>query len=504
MDDNESFTLVLPSNASGELFPKNTPSDFIVHLNNPIQLEGQWEVGVQSISYSAAIGDADEKAEVELSCKWKKVDVVNDLYLYQYKVSSDNKWLGYKGFVPKTFEENATKWMNVIKTLNSINDEITVDGRKVFEFTHKRRKLVFNKYDDALDFQLSPAMERYSKVYFYNVAKDLRFDKDDYKIFIHNKAVVEKHRRIVLKEVFESVPVGKVEEYLINTWKERVHKQAKIDNIQIEIKAHNKKLILYLFSHNLAVTFSEDFYKRFRHPESYFRRGEFWAYSAADLTTDCSNEYWYIDIYLDELAMTKTKKISRIPFSLKVREFYDIRDVAAAINRISAIKMKEIMKLQVLDEQHKFDISIVNNKSKLTIGSWIRMQWSKNLAYMFGFDEKEFSSGDYNSIKHIGTLNQLESYLFITTNLIQPTAYGDQKLRAIQDFVHEHESSSSSNGENTNKNELIEKSFYPMTFFPVSNNYINEVRVQITNELMQPIKIIDSKTLLIFYFRKMI
>ena len=47
----ESFTIELVSNASGELFPDNTPSSFTIFLPEQLNLEGQWEVAISEISY---------------------------------------------------------------------------------------------------------------------------------------------------------------------------------------------------------------------------------------------------------------------------------------------------------------------------------------------------------------------------------------------------------------------------------------------------------------------
>ena len=47
----DSFTIELVSNASSELFPKNTLSSFTNSLPEQVNLEGQWEVAVPEISY---------------------------------------------------------------------------------------------------------------------------------------------------------------------------------------------------------------------------------------------------------------------------------------------------------------------------------------------------------------------------------------------------------------------------------------------------------------------
>ena len=45
------FYLTLPSNASLDVYPNNTLSDYTTRLFNPIQLTGNWEVGLSEIQY---------------------------------------------------------------------------------------------------------------------------------------------------------------------------------------------------------------------------------------------------------------------------------------------------------------------------------------------------------------------------------------------------------------------------------------------------------------------
>lgn len=50
MDDN-GFYITLPSNTSVNLFPENTSSAFTVRLFKPLDLRGEWEVGLVEIQY---------------------------------------------------------------------------------------------------------------------------------------------------------------------------------------------------------------------------------------------------------------------------------------------------------------------------------------------------------------------------------------------------------------------------------------------------------------------
>ena len=48
----EGFYLTLPNGSSKELFPENTPSEYTTKLPRWVQLKGEWEIGLHSITYT--------------------------------------------------------------------------------------------------------------------------------------------------------------------------------------------------------------------------------------------------------------------------------------------------------------------------------------------------------------------------------------------------------------------------------------------------------------------
>ena len=62
-----SFKVYLPSNACPDIYPNNTPTDYHINFDNPIELEGQWEVGVESICYASKIYDSAETASIDVT-----------------------------------------------------------------------------------------------------------------------------------------------------------------------------------------------------------------------------------------------------------------------------------------------------------------------------------------------------------------------------------------------------------------------------------------------------
>ena len=67
MSENE-FFIVLPSNASLDLYPDNTTSCYTTHLHKEIKLEGRWRVGLSEVIIPHTIFHLQEKdAEFKLT-----------------------------------------------------------------------------------------------------------------------------------------------------------------------------------------------------------------------------------------------------------------------------------------------------------------------------------------------------------------------------------------------------------------------------------------------------
>ena len=87
-----SFRLFLPSNASADTHPTNTASCFTTDLKTPLRLNGDWEVGVDSICYNTNIGDVDETGTVHSTYSTFTSHILNNEYPTKYKVLANNKW----------------------------------------------------------------------------------------------------------------------------------------------------------------------------------------------------------------------------------------------------------------------------------------------------------------------------------------------------------------------------------------------------------------------------
>jgi len=68
------FIVNLRSNDSLDKFPDNVLSDFCVKMSNPIELKGQWQVGLSEIQYTNSIKKMDLELFYSLEIEYRNKD----------------------------------------------------------------------------------------------------------------------------------------------------------------------------------------------------------------------------------------------------------------------------------------------------------------------------------------------------------------------------------------------------------------------------------------------
>lgn len=164
----DSFKVYLPSNASTQLYPSNSPSDYRTRLDQPINVDGDWEVGIESVFYSPNFQNEGEKARIDFVNVVTSI-TVNSIYPYELITGSISRGIG--AVMPKhAFESNGENLWSVLKTINSINDLILNPSKKktfgeVFDFhlvtTDKVRHIVYTSYDRGFTLEITPKLASY-------------------------------------------------------------------------------------------------------------------------------------------------------------------------------------------------------------------------------------------------------------------------------------------------------------------------------------------------------
>ena len=497
----ESFKMILPSNASMDHYPSNNPANYQTRLNHPIVLEGEWEAGVESICYSSAIENEKEQAQFHITANYYKPTFVNNIYPHTFKVSKENKWLGYRGVIPRTIEEDPSKEENIVKCLNSVNADILKDEHTmVFQFIKSEGRFFFAGTTNGIMIKITPKMAAClqfgTKTLFDGCHLTMsgtvkksppKLTREDYRIVFFESALVQRENRFILKNSDEGFAQDVVLEKIKKRWKDQVQKQF---NIRLQFTETNK-LIIHNYETDISIHFSPNFKKSFHHNDPILHKGEYWAERDFDTNGNYENEYWFVDIYKDTLTTTREEVTEKMTYSFIPRQFATIHDVITHMNREFLVKLANTLKSFYDPAMHFCEISAHNNHSRLTLGKYLTLELSDNLSSMFGFGKKVFDGGEHFSGKRLSTIDQVETHLYILSNFIQPVSYGREKLCIMQDFIHV-----------TEGNEIIGRRFYPISFLPLSTNYIENIHVQIVNKSMETVSIKDSKTILTVHFRK--
>ena len=86
-------------------------------------------MGLESICYSAEIEDYEEDASITVyTCKYS-YPIANEKHKYRYYLTDNHQWIGHKGIMPESFEEDPTNLSKICDTLNAMGDTMTLTTR---------------------------------------------------------------------------------------------------------------------------------------------------------------------------------------------------------------------------------------------------------------------------------------------------------------------------------------------------------------------------------------
>ena len=499
----DSFKVYLPSNASADIFPSNTPTNYQTQLTDPITLQGEWEVGLESIFYSSKIGDEKENVHLNLSVKAQRKVYVTSKYPHTYRINEDWKWPSTMlDLYSDSHVTNIADKEGVIRCLNSINRKIVApeDKGDVFSFKMQGKKVVFNGSTNGIILDIPVKLSRYlgfgwehifcGRTPLVGTSKRHvpdKLDREYYHVKFADTNVLRKIARVVIKEPGRISP--KSSELLEYVWKWNIQKPY---NVAIKF-SKSGKLILNNHTNDVIVRLSPDFSKSFSMAEAVFPRNTEWALFKFDRKQLYEKDFWYVDFYSNNIDHFYKTEHHHISYGFTPRRFDNVQHVVLTINRLTEEKLKHTLASTYNDNFHKCELSLFENHTKLKIGKWISLTISDNLSFLLGFDQAIFEGGKYLSKRLPATLEQREQHLFVLTDFIQLTSYGDKKVDVLQEFVHEGDSE---------EKRIIEKRFHPITYNPIKQSYIENIQIQLVNEIFKPIFIHDSKTIVILHFRQ--
>lgn len=509
----DSFKIYLPSNACSELFPHNSPSDYRTRFDKAIELEGDWEVGVESIIYDSLINDEREQGLIDLSIKAKESISVNSIYSYEFVLKSDGTWAGYDGIVPDSeFETDPKNVEGIIKTLNNMSHQIVKrepTSHKLINFAYdtekdtEKYKTFYMCVDEAFTLAITNKLGRVlgfdyktifrggeSHVASHKRETDLEpLTSNDYRLLFFNSNVVQKVKRVFLdpKPFQHYKDVEEQETKFIEMWKSTVFP---FTNVSVEFK--NRKLVLNNYG-NHALKLSPDLMDSFYHADAVFgTRSQRWATWAADFRSIQSSDTWFVNIYSNKTATTYKNVALHSKLEVFPWKFNTIRKALIYLNNKVNRSIKDAVKQFYNEQNHKFhfDMNLANHCS-LTLGKWLLFNMSPNLSYLLGFPQTPILKSTRSS-REAGLLSNRSRQLYLLSDMVQTTAHGNKHLPILCDFLHNA----------TVEKEMREKRFNPISFIPVVKSRLDFIHLQLTDDQYEHVKIKDTKTIVTLYFQR--
>ena len=494
----DSFPVYLPSNACPHIYPNNTLSDYHTRIDQTINLDGEWVVGVESICYSSHIDDESNKAQIDCDLTVWKEQPVNDYEAYKFKLNQHGKWKGLAGVIPTQFEEDPNNTEGVMKTLNDMNSQIFKEEKTGFTF----KEGAYTKAPELVDFalRLSP---RLAQVLGY--PSNVLSGKGDVLAFKQYRKVGEKKLRAkdyLLKyfhtdvqkrvERFELLPKnyhfdGK-ESTLLKLWNEKIHHVT-----DVVIRFSNNKLIIDNYRADFVILFSPELGKATGHERPIIGRGTTWASRKANLSEGVVSESWCIEIFSTDLRLLEREvEESHLTVDIYPWQYETMEKAMEGINQNMKNAVQRKLNTLYSAQHHHFHLSLVQGGFvSLAMGDWIKIQFSKNIAHLFGMSGDVLQHLEVMSMRRVGTLKNRERPLFLLSNIAKTTAYGNQHLQILQNFLHKP-------GEKA----FIDQHFHPVMYVPLLHNTIDMIHIQLTTEDGKSIKIADSETLVTLKFKK--
>lgn len=519
----EAFPVYLPSNASPLIYPENTAADYHTRLDQPIRLEGDWEVGLQSINYASKIDYSKEKADIHLKYEAQKL-VNDDEGSFHFRLTPDKKWKGVYDTSPIKFESNGSQVNKVIEALNSLNEVILKDGEvkrlgKLFEFfRNDKGDVAYRSSLDTFSLELTGTMSYCLGFSYLNSflgkgvlnAIDIRrvpkrpLTNKDYQVRFFNPPHVRPLKRLFFKHDKEKLPKTSIAS-IKKLWSERI---TKYENITIKFSKSNK-LIVTNRNSKTTVFFSRAFQTSFHHYRPLIGKSTRWASYLIGMDGTFPEESLYLDIYSDELDMSPTSMVTDLHLELFPWN-YDTNDALISyLNTVVTKRLKSELKEDYDAVKHYFHLNVSYDfQIMFLIGLHLKVYFGKDLSHLLGLQNeflptphdlqlRRYYDEDKNNISILGfrsmiNIEKRHRQLFLLCSLIKPTAYGVSHLPILRDFVHENVSGLSIN----------EKRFDPIIYLPLRSNFIDSINIQLTDTEYNPVEIDDCKTIITLFFRK--
>lgn len=432
-----SFHYVLQSNVAPDVFPKNNAASFSTPLDNPIILEGSWEMAVMSLTHSTRVFPFNNdqckihKSHIDFETLKEPINIylgappTHDLYgVYKYI---------YEEFPKKTHGLVEMSYMNY-------RIKLRLSTRSVFAvMSSDLWNLLRSDTDVLTQWDSLPQSE-------WRNGDRIEFD-DNGDYYFTVVPFSYPHEEIVLKEAGEVI-----------TKKELIERAAsRLDKKKAEIALHYKKFIsIYLNSHETMMILSEGFHKALQHNQAGMFR-------VRTLQRDASlgnmSSKWIVNLY---------------PLN-------DVRVFANTLPKIISLPRQQIDKksdiISYLKDKFK-DYSIdftLTNEERLQIeikDKTLSLEMDDAVRDIFAFDTNMLKGGEKFTASDVLSLTRRIRYLYIYSNIGDMVRIGNTEAPLLTLLPYQHDAAT----------RIREKTFKTPMYVPIARTHISQIDIGIYDD----------------------
>ena len=528
-----SFRIYLPSNASPHVHPDNKPSSYTTELLKPIHLdEAPWTVGVESICYKSNYGDREEKGTITMTHPALVRIPQNDVYPTKYKVLLNNRW-NYRPrqwpLIPNTTRQLKSEHIfgdELVQALNALNKAVLAENPIIatppaFTFTREGRMIKFETPYPGLAIRFSGGVAKllgYTDTFHITrsiAARTTYYYRDremphkrDFQFQFFDPAVVNCEKRIILKEAGVLAPDAKS---FVQQWNKAMKKSF---NSKAWLRDDNR-IIIGTYSKFKTFVLNQPLRHCIRHYEVMIGTGEFWGrnvYPSADELISHQQSEWIVEVYNDELKEIQARQEVKHTLSLQPRQFPTAAMCIEYMSKAIALWLSKLQfgtDLALMESIKTFVLKVKNNLHvKLHVPPFMTIHFSPNLLALLGFIESHgygpfFGGVSFTGSNRASSLDERERELFITSDIIEETSYGSEKVSFLQHFIHQrNDKKFLSLTKTTTNGDIVQRTFDPIIHLPVAHKYITSINIELISVWRECLHITDTKTLVVLHFQK--
>lgn len=460
------FYHVLQSNTSPATFPQNNASKFSTPVDNPIMLDGNWEMALMSVTHSNCISTFNNETAT-------LVETVGDFRYIEKPIK-----------VPLPMPPSAERDQMVKHVASSVNTIFGEDVKVSFPVPNDTRfvswKVVTKRFFLVMSEELAKVFKRASDVITSEDVHDMnivplhsKIKLDENKsLFLIAVPFAMEHQKIVLKEAQEKLDYRSI----------KMRHRQRIPLAPLMYTADFPRLSVYKFvENNTVIIYSPSFSSTAAYPQ----RGKFskgWLSATKPFDEEIAmDEEWSCSLYrLKDISLFGSTVTHTI--AMKPKLMAGPAEVVTYLEK--TFRGKPIIVEHIPKTNH---LKLQINSERLTL------HFDDNLRDILGFDNNVFKAGTVHKSSGPISVSRRIRYFYIYSNVSDMVRIGNTEAPLLGILAFQPESCRM----------VTEKIFHTPMYVPVRQNRISQIDIAIYDDAGCLIPFTqDSLTSLRVHFRK--